>query len=883
MRSLVLLVLLAGAQYAQAPAPEPPAVLRQKCESCHGMRNPASGFSILSTEAILRGGNKHGASVVPGHPEQSTLLKLIDGELTPRMPMGGELSSVERQQIEQWIRSLPASVATASKPDQRWAYEKPVATPVPEVKSTAWPAGHTIDAYLLAKLEAKGLTPAPAADKRTLSRRVYFDLVGMPPTPAEFDAFMNDASPTAYEALIDQLLADPRYGERWGRHWLDLARYGETSGLEGDGAIGNAWRYRDWVISAFNQNMPYDQFVRLQIGGGDEHSKTRNNYQPDPQGYIPTAFLRLAPWDRSNLVAAEVRANYLAEVTTAAASVFLGLSVGCARCHDHKYDPIPQRDFYRLQAFFQTTQAARDLDVPYKDKTWAERAKAKVAEYRAKVDDGPEKKELEAFEKVLLTKLVAARKSQPSKEFTKADLRLELRLKDIRIFSEAERERHAELLENADRTLDKEEQDLLEAYEAQLLAKLKTAYAKGVDPAKRFEALGAADVRREALAEYSGKSIFTLEEKNKFAELDGQLDIFRRRMGRWNQTVLAVSQVPGPPSGPDIAPARILIRGDYRQPGDAVEPGFLSAITGNSQPAKLETDRYRQFPTRGWRFTLGQWLASRENPLTARVFVNRVWQHHFGEGIVRTASDFGRNGDRPSHPELLDRLAVEFMDSGWDVKALHKKMLLSHAYRQAADHPEDAKAAKVDPENRLFWRFHRRRLEAEVIRDSILAVSGRLNLEMGGPSVFPPLPSDLADFARYGRTGGLMWEPNEKEDDARRRSVYIFQRRSLPLPMMAAFDAIPFSESCDRRSTTTTPLQALAMMNGDLVHQEAESLARRVRQEVPDPARQLDHLFSLVLNRRATVAERQQFQRLDATLEAAARVLLNSNEFLYVE
>ncbi len=847
------------------------------------MRNPASGFSILSAEAILRGGNKHGAAVVPGHPEQSALLKLIDGDLTPRMPMGGELTSVERQQIEQWIRTLPALASSAPKTDQRWAYEKPVATPPPAVKSAAWPGGNVIDAFLLAKLEAKGLTPAPAADKRTLVRRLYLDLLGMPPTPAEFDAFLNDTAPGAYEALIDKLLADPRYGERWGRHWLDLARYGETSGLEGDGAIGNAWRYRDWVISAFNQNMPYDQFVRLQIGGGDEHSKTRNNYQPDAQGYIPTAFLRLAPWDRSNLVAAEVRANYLAEVTTATASVFLGLSVGCARCHDHKYDPIPQRDFYRLQAFFQTTQAARDLDVPFKDKTWAERAKAKAAEYRAKVDNGPEKKELEAFEKVLLAKLVAARKNQPSKEFTKADLRLELRLKDTRIFSTGEREGHAELLENAERTLDKEEQDLLEASEAQLLTKLKAAYASGIDPAKRFEALGTADVRREALAEYSGKSIFTLEEKNKFAELDGQLDIFRRRMGRWNQAVLGVSQVPGPPSGPDIAPARILVRGDYRQPGEAVEPGFLSAITGNSQPAKLETDRYRQFPTRGWRFTLGQWLASRDNPLTARVFVNRVWQHHFGEGIVRTTSDFGRNGDRPSHPELLDRLAVDFMDSGWDVKALHKKMLLSHAYRQAADHPEDAQASKVDPENRLFWRFHRRRLEAEAIRDSILAVSGRLNAEIGGPSVFPPLPNDLADFARYGRTGGLMWEPNEKDDDARRRSVYIFQRRSLPLPMMAAFDAIPFSESCDRRSTTTTPLQALAMMNGDLVHQEAESLARRVRQEVPEPARQLDHLFTLVLNRRATTAERQQFQRLDATLEAAARVLLNSNEFLYVE
>jgi hypothetical protein len=326
-----------------------------------------------------------------------------------------------------------------------------------------------------------------------------------------------------------------------------------------------------------------------------------------------------------------------------------------------------------------------------------------------------------------------------------------------------------------------------------------------------------------------------------------------------------------------------LKRGDYRQPGEIVEPGFPSAITGNAEAAVIDTDRYRQFPTRGWRLTLARWIASPQNPLTARVFVNRMWQHHFGYGIVRTPSDFGKNGERPTHAELLDYLAVRFMETGWDIKAMHKLMLTSSTYRQASENPALAKNTK-DPDNRLLWRFHRQRLEAEAIRDSILWVSGRLNPERGGPSVFPPLPEDLADFARYGRTGGLMWEANEKEEDARRRSIYTFQRRSLPLPMMASLDAIVFSESCERRSVTTTPLQALSMMNGDLVHGEAVYVARRVEKEAgADPAAQVQRLFELALSRPPTADELLTFVNFKGSLEGICRVLLSSNEFVYVD
>lgn len=873
-----VLFLLFGNLLSAAEVDE---LLRTKCGACHGEKLKTSGFSVDNTASVLAGGTKHGKAVVGGHPEQSILIRMVRGDLAPKMPVGGSLDQREIAVLEEWVRSLPAEKNTLQAA-WRWPYERPVKAALPTVKDTAW-VRNEIDRFVLAKLEAKKITPAPEASKQTLARRLYLDLVGVPPSTEELARFLSEP----YEKSVDRLLADPRYGERWGRYWLDVARFGETSGLEGDGAIGNAWRYRDWVIDAFNSNMPYDRFVTLQLAGGDEHSKTRNNYQPDVQGLIPTGFLRVAPWDRSNLVAADVRQNYLAEVTAVVGSAFLGLSVGCARCHDHKYDPIPTRDFYRLQAFFQATEAGRDIAVPYKDKALAARAAAQTAEYEKRLKEGPEKKELDAFDKELLTKLVALRKTRATdvKEFGKSDLRLELKLNvsERGVFTKQQAARYEELFENAERTGDAAEKQTLEAVEVPMLEMLRAAYQRGVDASKRFDALGLEDVKKEAEAKYSGKSYFTAEEKARHGELSAKLSVYQKRLSRWKTNVLSVTNVAGPPSGPDIAPSRILLRGDYRQPGEVVEPGFLSAITGNSDPASLDTDRYRQFVTRGRRTTLAKWIASKENPQTARVWVNRLWQQHFGAGIVRTTSDFGVNGERPTHPELLDWLAVEFMERDWDTKAIHKLMLTSATYRQAAENPA-LKDSTLDPENRLLAKFNRRRLEAEAIRDSILHVSGRLNLEMGGPSVFPPLPADLADFARYGRNGDLMWEPNEKESDARRRSIYTFQRRSLPLPMMASFDAIVFSESCDRRSSTTTPLQALSMMNGYLVEEESAHLARRVEQESGIRKEdQVRRVFELVLGRRPNPQELDRFASFSGKLEALARVLFNSNEFLFTE
>ncbi|WP_051670206.1 PSD1 and planctomycete cytochrome C domain-containing protein [Bryobacter aggregatus] len=876
MRTLFLLAVV-----MQLPAAEVEALLRAKCGDCHNAKTMASGFSIETLERVIAGGKKHGRAVVGGDPAGSVLLQMVRGELAPKMPMGRSLEPAEIATIEAWVKSLPPERATA-KQQWKWPYTKPVQAELPVVRNQTW-GRNAVDRFILAKLEQNGIAPAAEASPRTLARRLYLDLIGVPPTPAEVEEFLK----TPYEQVVDKLLADPRYGERWGRHWLDVARYGETSGLEGDGAIGNAWRYRDWVIDAFNSNMPYDRFVTLQLAGGDEHSKTRNNYQPDVQGYVPTGFLRVAPWDRSNLVAADVRQNYLAEVTGTVGSVFLGLSVGCARCHDHKYDPIPTKDYYRLQSFFQASEARGGITVPYRDPDFAAKAAAKVKEYEERLNSGPEKKELDAFEKQLLTKLIAARieRAKKNAEFTKADLRLELRLpvekRKVRgIFTEAEVREYMDRLEDAERTLDADEQQALDKVEAPMLQKLRKAYAT-VDPGPRFEALTQDDVRREAMAEYSGKSIFTADEKARYGQLAGDLAVYRRRLERWKPEVLAIGNVPGPPTGPEIAPTHVLLRGDYRQPGEAVEAGFPIAFGGDGGPAKLETDRYRQFVTRGRRLTLAKWIASKDNPQTARVWVNRLWQQHFGNGIVKTTSDFGVNGERPTHPELLDWLAVAFMDSNWDTKAMQKMLVTSATYRQSA---ENAGALKADPENRLFSKYNRRRLEAEAIRDSILSVSGRLNPERGGPSVFPPLPSDLADAARYGRTGDLMWEPNEKDADGRRRSVYIFQRRSLPLPMMVAFDSFAFSESCDRRSSTTTPLQALAMMNGYLVQEESEELAKRIAKEAGSKREdQIRRLFEVVLQRPPKPAELDRFASYTGGLDGLGRILMNSNEFLYVE
>ncbi len=868
-------------------------LLLARCQACHSEEEQTSGFSISSLHSVVAGGNKHGRAVLEGNAEGSPLIRLLKGQLKPRMPLGGVLSESEIARIEHWIGSLQPTEGVQEEA-WLWPFRQPVKVVPPEVENSGW-VRNPIDRFILRKLEAKeGLSPAPPASKRRLARRIYLDLIGMPPTPEAMDQFLTDPSPNAYDKLVETLLADARYGERWGRHWLDLVRYGESDGMEGDIVLGNAWRYRDWVVEAFNADMPYDRFVILQLAGGDEHSR-KAWYKPDIQGYIPAGFLRLAPWDLGNLSSAQLRQDYLDEVTTATSSIFLGLTIGCARCHDHKYDPIPTKDYYRLQAFFNAIRVPlprntsgitpEEFIVPYGDKHFGKWAESKVKHYQQRLESGPEKQELDAYEQGLLEKLISKKISEgTAKDLTAKDLELELARKEQTVFSALEKAEYAGLKETAALTQEQRDHQALARYEGQLLQKLTNAYAnQATDPLARFQELTVADVRAEARRVNRPSKYFTRQEKQRCLELSDKMEVLRRRLLRWRPLALTVTNVIGPPLGPGIPFTRVLKGGDYRQPGEAVEPGFPSAITGNFSPAVLETDRYRQYPTRGRRMTLAKWIASPENPLTARVMINRIWQQHFGRGIVETPSDFGKNGDRPTHPELLDWLAVRFAEEGWSVKAMHRLMVTSNTYRQSADNPRVVDPA-LDPGNRLLWRFSRRRLEAEAIRDSILFISGRLNPERGGPSVFPPLPVAMEDLKRMTRPEGSMWEPNEKESDAQRRSIYIFQRRSLPLPMMSSFDAPVFNESCERRSVTTTPLQALSMMNGRLVNEEATHLAARVKKEVGGQrGKQVTRLFEIALNRPPDGAELQRFAEFDGSLEAICRVILNSNELLFID
>ncbi len=870
-------------------------LLEANCSQCHSERTKTSGFAITNLEAVVAGGNRHGRAVIPGKPADSPLVKALRGGIAPKMPLGRSLPDGDIARVEKWIQAMKPVAASATG-QWLWPFRKPVPRSIPAVKNAPW-VRNPIDAFILSKLEEKSIVPAAVASRRVLARRVWFDLLGLPPSAVESESFVRDESPDAYERLIDRLLNDSRYGERWGRHWLDLVRYAETDGLEGDVELGrasilnrvtpgngNAWRYRDWVIDSVNEDMPYDAFIRSQIGGADEQSRTRGNYQPDIQSYIPLGYFRVAPWDVGNLVADEVRQGFLDEITSTTASVFLGMTLGCARCHDHKYDPIPAKDYYRFQAFFKTIQV-RDLEVPFADKHFRELAARKIEELRKRLAGGPEKHELDDYEKQLLASMKARKVAEAgTRGLGREDLRLELRKGVQTVFSELEKGRHEKLKAIADRTQDTDEEAALAGFEEKLLVKLKDAYKSGgVDPLARFDQLTTAEVRRDFGDVYDKARYFNQDEIERHRDLAVKVEILERQLSRWQPIALTITNVPGPPSGPGLPSVHVLTRGDFRQPGDAVQAGFPTVIAGNSDPAVIETDRYRQFPTRGHRITLAKWIASPENPLTARVMVNRIWQQRFGRGIVATTSDFGKNGSRPSHPELLDWLALEFVKNGWSVKSMHRLMLTSNTYRQAADNPS-ANDNPADPDNTLFWRFNRRRLEAEVIRDSVLFISGRLSPERGGPPVFPPLPKDMADLAKPVPIGGVQWETNQKEEDARRRSIYIFQRRSLPLPMLASFDAPVFQESCERRSATTTSLQSLSMMNGDLVNEAAAHLAARiVREAGPDRTAQVRRAFEIVVNRTPAAEELTRTAAFPGSIAAVCRVLFSSNEMLYVE
>lgn len=838
-RLILLFVAMAGSVPAATfeDAVEP--ILESNCLPCHDQSTRSSGFSVQDDESVIIGGARHGPAVRAGNPAASILVRVLRGELRPQMPLGKPmLSEADLAAIEGWIRQLEPRTAPA--PDRaHWAFVQPRREAPPAAENTRW-ARNGIDNFILAKLEENSLAPAQEASRETLIRRLYFDLIGLPPPWEEVQAFVQDTAPDAYDKLADRLLADSRHGERWARHWLDLARYADTSGYEGDPENYHTWRYRDYVVDAFNQDKPYDQFVKEQIAG-DEFVRSLSAGPlpaPEPEQVVALTFLRLAPFTEPR--GERSRHELLSEMTATVSSVFLGLTAGCAQCHDHKYDPIPIRDFYRLKAFFATVYVApaRPGDIfqiggpqPAEfyrpgEKEWADQVREK---YQSELKEA--KAEFEAFQAPLLERLKAA-KTEESKGGSE---------------DEAGRDRQLSL------------SDLAKA------------------------------IKEDADGSGSGEStLFSSEERQRHASFRRRLRVLKDQILRVEPSAMSLRTMDPPPYGPSVPTTYVLNRGQWDQPSEPVEPGFLSAVAGHSEPAELiQVDRYQRHPGHGRRMTLARWIASPENPLTARVMVNRLWQYRFGQGIVETSSDFGKNGAQPTHPELLDWLAVRLADEKWSLKALHRLMVTSSTYRQASRR-RNVRAEESDAANRLLWRFPRQRLEGELIRDSILAVSGRLTPAQGGPPISPPLPPGLENEldSQYENN---FWEVSEAEE-ARKRSLYVFQRRSLSLPILQTFDAPALDASCDRRRTSVTPLQALSLYDGDFVNEEARHFAARVREQGGGQrASQIRRAFQLALSRSPSAEESAQVMKFLAEaaseekgLVGLCRVLLNSNEFVYV-
>ncbi|MCC6421199.1 MAG: DUF1553 domain-containing protein [Gemmataceae bacterium] len=688
-------------------------------------------------------------------------------------------------------------------PEKRdhWAWKAPVRPTVPAVRNAAW-VRNPIDAFVLARLEAAGLSPAPPATRAQLLRRVAFDLTGLPPSLAEIDAFVGDRSPDAYAKVVDRLLASPHYGERWGRHWLDLARFAESNGFEHDEIRPGAWRYRDYVIRAFNTDKPYDRLVREQLAGDEL-------YPNDPDALIATGFNLLGPDMTDAANQAQRRQNTLDDMTDTTGLVFLGLTVGCARCHDHKFEPIPQRDFYRLQAFFAPAVFRPDLPVaPPEQKAAHDRARQ---EYTARIQ--PTTDAIVRLEAPYRKKLYEARLARLSEEARQAH----------RTRAEQRTPQQKELVGQTVRFLN-------------------------ITPQQVLASLSAAD-------------------RAEHRKLQQRLKTFD------HCKPAPLPSAPGLQEGSAVPTTFVLRRGELRHPDGAVGPGYPIILLPGHRETLAEV-KPRSAST-GRRAALAAWLTQPDHPLTARVMVNRLWQHHFGRGIVPTASDFGMRGQPPTHPKLLDWLAVEFRQRGWSLKAMHRLMLLSNTYRQSTQAP--AETMRRDPDNHLLGRMNRLRLEGEAIRDALLAVSGQLNRQAGGPGVFPPLPADL------GTVKG--WQVSENPADHRRRSIYVFARRNLRFAFLEAFDLPDSNLSCPKRERSTTAMQALTLLNAREVQDAAKALAARLQREAGTDEERVTLAYRLTLGRRPIDAEMGLAREFLASspLTELCRALFNVNEFVYLD
>jgi hypothetical protein len=795
-------------------------ILEQHCLKCHGGEPKIKGGLRLTSRADVLTGGDTGPAVTLDKPADSLLLKAVNYADGLEMPPKGKLPQKDIDTLTRWVAAglpwspaaAPAAVSKAPAHEKRggvvtpaarryWAYQ-PIKRPAPpEIRNPKSQISNPIDAFVVAKLNEKGLVPAAPADPVALVRRAYYDLTGLPPTPEQADAFVRDPSPRAYELLIDTLLDSPHYGEKWGRHWLDLVRYAETNGYERDTPKPHAWRFRDYVIQSFNTDKPFDRFLKEQLAG-DELDRD------DPDCVIATGYYRLGLWDDEPADPLQARFDELDDFVATTAQVFLGMSMNCARCHEHKIDPIPHADYYRFLAFF--------ADVPRYGMT---------------------------------------------KSFSSRTSLTDITPKARRAKYEAERERRLGRIEELTAAMT--------ALEDAAIKKLPAEDQRAAEGPDR--PLVVAKLPR----------FFTREQLNDYRRHKNEIDRLKRQP-QPGELALSVNNCPTAPP-----PTHVLVRGNPHSPGAEVAPGFPQVL---GVPDPVIPAPGPDAKSSGRRTVLADWIAAPDNPLTARVLANRIWQHHFGRGIVPTPNDFGQFGEKPTHPELLDWLAGELVEGGWRLKRLHKLIMTSATYRMSS--AGDPKALAADPANTLFWRFPMRRLTAEEVRDSALAVSGQLNLKAGGPSVYPPIPKEVLHGQSMPGQGWGSSPPAE----ANRRSVYVHVKRSLLVPVLAVHDQADTDSTCPVRYTTTVPTQALGMLNGDFTREQAAALADRLKREAHgDVAAQVRRAIRLTTARvpgdeevRRDVAfvremEEKQGMSADEALKCYCLLALNANEFVYLD
>jgi hypothetical protein len=893
----------------------------QRCFQCHGEAIQMSKLDLRTREGMLKGGEK-GPALVPGDAAASSLYKRITGSQQPVMPMPPvpALNAAEIAVVKNWIdqgaqwasAAAPAAPASTSsstggykekqltdKDRQWWAFQKPVRNPAPPVSDARW-GRNPIDAFVRDMLTKKGLEPAPEADKRTLIRRVYLDLVGLLPPPAEVEKFVNDPSPKAYENLVEQLLASPHYGERWGRDWLDVARYADSSGFEYDLTIENAWRYRDYVIKAFNEDKPYNQFIVEQLAGDElDH--------PTFDSLTATSFYRIGPRVRfREKNYPSYRYDYMDDMIRTTFQGFMGLSVNCARCHDHKFDPITRMDYYRSVAAF---WGYVEYDHPLAPKE-------KVDEYERV------KKELEG--QITPLKQEIARIERPYRD-KQREQQIQDALKkfpeDIQIAIKTPEEKRTagQKLLVAQVLISPED-----ANPDMIVADLN-ATAKSKAQAKANQVFGVAGGEG-----YKSRALkLSPEDESKRKALQTQIEAIEERLPdplpvadgvrdgdyRLTPDALGDSTIPGtgrptydvkccyiPQAGQkyEVPPVYFAAAGDdikFNESTFPVQPGFLSVLNKGTPPPAADPPNRPDYVTSGRRRALAEAIASKDNPLTARVMINRIWGWHFGRGIVSTPGNFGKMGELPSNPELLDWLATEFVRQGWSIKQMQRMIMTSETYKMASAYYQATDMEK-DPTNIYLWRFPVRRLEAEIIRDSILNASDDLNLKAGGPAFFPSIPVSVRADQPRG-----TWELTKEGPDTWRRSVYAYIKRGLKYPMFEVYDLPDLNTTCERRLVSTVPTQALTMLNNEFMLIQADHLAQRVLKEAgSSPSEQVKTIYRIAFSRdpiqkeldsNLTFLKKQHDQEMatgasedKAALDALtdlAHVTLNLNEFAYLQ